>query len=141
MTLVECPRSSPGWQHKHHKGSASQHYCLLIIQIKDLSTEEPMGTKEFIPDLHYGKLNIQVAWHAIRDAVMERDREVCKMCGAKGSYGDELEVHHIIPRGEGGSHHPLNLLTLCKHCHHSRVHGGPKLLRVLPGEQATLGEF
>ena len=142
MTLIECPRDNPKhWTHRHHEGSNSHHYCLLIMQVQALSTEKPMGTKEPLPDLHWGRMNIQVAWHAIREAIIERDEEVCTMCGERRHHFGELEVHHIIPRVEGGSHHPLNLLTLCQHCHHSRVHGGPKLLRVLTGEQATLEDY
>lgn len=29
----------------------------------------------------------------------------------------ELEVHHIIPRSKGGSHHPRNLKSVCDQCH------------------------
>jgi 5-methylcytosine-specific restriction endonuclease McrA len=29
----------------------------------------------------------------------------------------ELEVHHIIPRCKGGTHHPRNLKTVCDQCH------------------------
>lgn len=139
MPLTDCPRHQ---NRRHHEGSASHHYCLLVLQIQDLSKGEiPVGTKDPIPELHYGKLNVQVAWHAIREAVIERDEEVCMMCGATPSYGDELEVHHIIPRAEGGSHHPLNLITLCKHCHHGRVHGGAQLLSALEGEQSNLEDY
>lgn len=147
MSLIECPRKKHKWVHRHHEGSSSHHYCLLIMQVKALSTEKPMGTKEPLPDLHWGKMNIQVAWHAIRDAILERDGQVCTMCGEKGHCFDELEVHHIIPRSRGGSDHPLNLVTLCKACHHGRVHGcrgnssKPAPLDALPGTQVNLGEF
>ena len=63
------------------------------------------------------------------------------MCGDTPSYGDELEVHHIILRSEGGSDHPLNLMTLCKRCHHGRVHGGAQVYAALPGGQTNLGAF
>lgn len=148
MTLVDCPRKVPKYRtHRHHEGSSSHHYCLLIMQVKDLSTEKPMGTKEALPDLHWGKMNVQVAWHAIRDAILERDDQVCTMCRDKGSTFHELEAHHIIPRSRGGSDHPLNLVTLCKKCHHGKVHGGrgnaskPAPLDALPGKQVNLGEF
>jgi 5-methylcytosine-specific restriction endonuclease McrA len=117
------------------------------MQVQALSTEKPMGTKESLPDLHWGRMNIQVAWHAIREAIIERDENVCTMCGEKGHTFDELEVHHIIPRSMEGSDHPHNLVTLCKKCHHGRVHGGqgnaskPADLVALPGKQVDLGEF
>jgi HNH endonuclease/RuvA, C-terminal domain len=34
-----------------------------------------------------------------------------------------VDVHHIVPRSEGGSHEPTNLVTLCG-AHHRAVHRG-----------------
>ena len=34
-----------------------------------------------------------------------------------------LQVHHIIPRSQGGTHDPENLATLCWFHHHVVVHG------------------
>ena len=142
MTLIECPQKGhKHWRHKHQVGSHSHHYCLLVMQVLALSTEKPMGTKEPLPDNHFARMNVQVIWRAVREAIIERDGEICTMCGNRGHHFDELEVHHIIPRSQDGSDHPHNLVTLCKRCHHGRVHGGPKLLRVLTGEQATLEDY
>ena len=51
--------------------------------------------------------------------------------GAKGSCrcalcdsSQGLQVHHAIPRGEGGTDSPQNLITLCSYCH-SHAHGRP----------------
>lgn len=53
-------------------------------------------------------------WPIIVKAVEKRDESTCQDCGVK--YGS-FEVHHIIPRGLGGSHHPANLKLVCKSCH------------------------
>lgn len=48
-----------------------------------------------------------------RRAVYRRDGWRCALC-------DEtryLQVHHVIPRGQGGSDHMMNLITLCSNCH------------------------
>lgn len=54
----------------------------------------------------------------LRRAARKRDKETCRMCGAKSN----LEVHHIIPfiliEEKGGLD---NLITLCHSCH-KQVH-------------------
>ena len=37
------------------------------------------------------------------------EQEECEACGAR----DELSVHHIVPREDGGSNDASNLITLC----------------------------
>jgi len=66
--------------------------------------------------------------------VLERDHHTCLECGTKetqrqhgswmGGAGvvhkmhrTNLEVHHILPKAEGGSDHPANMKTLCHDCH------------------------
>jgi hypothetical protein len=51
-----------------------------------------------------------------RDAILCRDNYTCQSCG-KYKNQQDLEVHHVIPRSEGGKDAPTNLVTLCKHCH------------------------
>jgi 5-methylcytosine-specific restriction endonuclease McrA len=48
-------------------------------------------------------------------AVLARDRHRCTTpgCGATAF----LEVHHVVPRGRGGSNRAGNLVTLCGRCH------------------------
>ena len=57
-------------------------------------------------------------WPWMQNAIRVRDKDTCQDCGAK--YGDKdvlVEVHHIIPRGLGGSDHPANLKLVCYECH------------------------
>lgn len=55
------------------------------------------------------------SWN-MREYILYRDNHTCQHC--KGKSNDViLQVHHIIPRKEGGSDRPDNLLTLCKTCH------------------------
>lgn len=51
-----------------------------------------------------------------REAILKRDKHICQACG-KRKHRMNLEVHHIIPRAQGGSNHPCNLVTLCLQCH------------------------
>ena len=57
---------------------------------------------------------------ATRREVYRRDGYRCALCDS--SQG--LQVHHAIPRGEGGTDSPHNLITLCSYCH-SHAHGRP----------------
>jgi hypothetical protein len=56
-----------------------------------------------------------------REAVHARDREQCVNCGRTGPE-TTLDVHHIVPRGKGGSNRLSNLALLCRQCNDA-VHG------------------
>lgn len=60
-------------------------------------------------------------WNAIKRAVHLRDRERCANCRADGA-NVTLDVHHIVPRGNGGSNRMTNLILLCRRCHDA-AHG------------------
>lgn len=53
----------------------------------------------------------------IRDRVLERDQRRCSGRFLGGECSTVLDVHHILPRIEGGTDDLDNLLTLC-HRHH-----------------------
>lgn len=52
-------------------------------------------------------------WKVARNFVLKRDDQKCVLCGAS----DDLHVHHIALRAEGGNHDPANLICVCKKCH------------------------
>jgi hypothetical protein len=56
-----------------------------------------------------------------REAIHERDRGQCVNCSASGP-DVILDVHHIVPRGRGGSDRLSNLALLCRQCHDA-AHG------------------
>ena len=51
-----------------------------------------------------------------REAVHVRDRGQCANCRASGP-DVTLDVHHIVPRGRGGSDRMSTLILLCRQCH------------------------
>jgi hypothetical protein len=53
-------------------------------------------------------------WDDRRKQVLERDGHECQECGATDT---TLQVHHITPISEGGSHSLGNLKTICRSCH------------------------
>ena len=50
---------------------------------------------------------------ALRRKVYRRDDYLCALCGAQ----KYLQIHHCVPRGQGGSDREDNLITLCADCH------------------------
>lgn len=53
-----------------------------------------------------------------RKSIYRRDGFRCALCDST----EGLQIHHIIPRGVGGSGHPMNLICLCWRCHNA-AHG------------------
>lgn len=56
--------------------------------------------------------------NAQRKAIYRRDGYRCALCDST----KYIQLHHIIPRGAGGTDHPHNLITLCADCH-AAAHG------------------
>lgn len=55
----------------------------------------------------------------LRKAIYRRDGFRCALCDST----DGLQIHHVVPRGRGGSRtNPHNLITLCWRCH-AAAHG------------------
>lgn len=56
---------------------------------------------------------------AIRKIVYKRDGYRCALC----DYTRHLQIHHVVPRGQGGpADKPMNMITLCSDCH-ALAHG------------------
>jgi hypothetical protein len=58
---------------------------------------------------------------AVRRQVLLRDLKTCKIPNCRNTLA--LDVHHIQPRSEGGTHDAQNLVALCS-AHHRAVHCG-----------------
>ena len=56
----------------------------------------------------------QAGFWNVREYVLYRDGHKCQYCGKSNTV---LNVHHIIPRADGGTDRPDNLITLCETCH------------------------
>jgi 5-methylcytosine-specific restriction endonuclease McrA len=55
-------------------------------------------------------------YYVIGYQIFKRDGFKCRNCLEP----EPLELHHIIPRWEGGLEEPDNLITYCKKCHRSK---------------------
>lgn len=54
-------------------------------------------------------------------AVRESYEDRCANCGIDNERAT-LDVHHVVPRGQGGSNLMSNQVLLCRHCHDA-AHG------------------
>lgn len=67
-----------------------------------------------------------------RRKIYRRDGYQCALCSSTRY----LQIHHAIPRGQGGSpDSPMNLITLCNVCH-MQAHGDN--LKGMPFTQADV---
>ena len=57
--------------------------------------------------------------NAVRRSIYQRDGFRCALCDST----DGLQIHHVVPRGVGGSSSTMNLICLCWRCHNA-AHGG-----------------
>lgn len=71
-----------------------------------------------------GEKNHSVIPPRTRAAVLARDRHRCATPGCRATRF--LEVHHVVPRSNGGGNGEANLVTLCSRCH-GFVHDGGEL--------------
>lgn len=53
-----------------------------------------------------------------RKSIYRRDGFRCALCDST----EGLQIHHVVPRGAGGSSKPMNLICLCWRCHNA-AHG------------------
>lgn len=48
-----------------------------------------------------------------RDRVKRRDGGICRWCGTT----NDIQIHHVFYRSEGGADTPRNLISICDECH------------------------
>ena len=60
---------------------------------------------------------------------MRRDQGRCAVPGCRSSVF--VDVHHILPKGEGGTHDTVNLTCMCA-AHHRAIHKGQLFVEGTP---------
>lgn len=91
------------------------------FDIKDINDEIENNRRE-------GKLYKK--WHHIRKAIIERDYSICMLCGDELN-NEDIHIHHITYRKDGGDENYNNLVTLCIECH-ATLPGHDKVIHTLP---------
>lgn len=100
-------RSRPGTPEVGACAPTRAHPCLPVVDGGRIKFKEVTEMTANIPT-------------AIRKAVYRRDGWRCALCDSTTT----IQIHHYIPRGQGGGNNPMNLITLCSACH-SLAHGVP----------------
>jgi len=130
---------------RHYSGTA-QTFCDVRDEIeKQMQGWNPEGSRQPVYPESFGRYQL-MNWPWVVGKIFERDNWKCQDCGLECStfewpdgkvyhntcwekvigttpegYPDKelvgFEVHHIIPRGMGGSDHPANLKLVCQNCH------------------------
>lgn len=72
--------------------------------------------------------------------VIGAKRRAGNKCEECGNTSDYLQVHHKIPRSQGGNNTPLNLIVLCTRCHSKKKAPGHRLI-LPPKTRDTDWEF
>lgn len=82
-------------------------------------SNSPCPPQNWVANNHMSKaLN---SFQVTNTAVREKYENRCGNCGAQGNQVT-LDVHHIVPRGQGGSNLMGNQILLCRPCHDA-AHG------------------
>lgn len=68
--------------------------------------------------------------------VLYRDNYTCQKCHTNKP-NTKLQVHHIVPRSNGGNDHHSNLVTLCEKCH-TKIHNMTSLPKFHVSNTITL---
>ena len=68
---------------------------------------------EELPERRHTKMISAGISKQLRRAVYKRDGWRCALCDST----QYIQVHHCVPRGEGGTDSIQNLITLCMDCH------------------------
>jgi 5-methylcytosine-specific restriction endonuclease McrA len=91
------------------------------VPARTLCDAEHVGHLDGRPERVTSEIPLKTRRHVLR-----RDHGRCRVPGCRGSKW--LEIHHIVPRAEGGGHEPEKLVTLCG-AHHRAHHEGKLLIR------------
>src|SRR5947199_104075 len=92
---------------------ASQREGMMIIQRFEQDHPSVTWKDVFIPPMERLRLRLPRDVDTTTFARMHLIRELggkCSVCGSK----NDLEIHHIIPRSEGGPTSVKNLTPLCE---------------------------
>ena len=87
-----------------NKDSFDKELSQMFIDYKESKKIKP------ISDSFFGYLYIS------KMAIHFRDGYICSLCGKRNSFGDEINVDHIIPKSKYQSSHPWNLQSTCENC-------------------------
>lgn len=86
------------------------------VLCKDLNAYDPASIEYFHKRNVNASKNVLLSGRT-KSALAKLQKGYCPVCGMTLFNGEDLEIHHILPRREGGDHSLKNLKLLHKLCH------------------------
>jgi len=133
------------WCRRHLEDGEKLYF---VYQIRELHFCENCkhlieNTPDFDPE--GSKEEGTTSWKTARILTLWRDDCQCRVCHETYHRENSVEVHHIIPRKDGGTHNLTNLITLCEKHHketYKNNYGGLNLtdLLIQQGKQKQLAD-
>ncbi len=104
-------------------GSGTRDGAGQVFAVEPHQVEAALCDAQHIDTPHVGRGSAaaQDIPPRIRRLVWRRDHGRCAVPGCRS--GKHLEIHHVVPRSQGGTHDQSNLILCCS-AHHGRVHLG-----------------
>ena len=100
----------------------------VIVEIARFDTQKLQTPNITGEEYQKGKL---YGYANMMEYLLVRENGRCQLCGKEyGGNGNGWQIHHIIPRSNGGTDRPDNLALLHKECH-DKIHRNPKLMNKL----------
>ncbi len=108
--------ADPHYQiHVHQCPDCAKHTVQTPQGEKELTVAETAAVNEDTQVREPGRNNTTAIPPGTRRKVLARDRHQCRRLGC--THTRHLHIHHLRPRGRGGTNDQDNLVTLCSACH------------------------
>jgi hypothetical protein len=121
IELTVCERCKGGTQHGKGRALSVTHDIVEMAECDALRFRPPEESPSQGPPASVPKRAAQTIPPAVRRRVMRRHGGGCAVPGCR--HAVYVDVHHVTPRAEGGTHDPGTLVVLCS-AHHRALHRG-----------------
>ena len=95
-----CDKCGKEFESDHRLRNDRKHHC--------------EDCKRAVPHSKKGNISLTDLSKRTISKILKRAEKECQLCGWKES---SCDIHHIIPRKEGGSDESTNLIVVCPNCH------------------------
>jgi RNA-directed DNA polymerase len=79
---------------------------------------------------YYNNRKIKLIEAKFRATIYKDAKQECSICKGSLHNGEAVELHHIIPRSDGGKYSKGNIIPLHKICHQQVTYGNKSLERL-----------
>ena len=100
---------------------------MSIVTIRPLKLDRNPYVKEHIE--YFNKRKEKLIEAKFRSTIYKIYEQKCPICGESLHNGEEVELHHIVPRKTQGKYSLDNILPLHQICHQQVTHGNMDLKR------------